>query len=633
MIRTCIRITPSLLRHAYRTGRLAQGVLTGQRNQIKFHSTNSSSSSLNSTASSIFGSLVPSCSSCGIVLQSTDRKSPGFYLPPTDKANPKKKARSSDKIFEKYQLELSEEDRKLLLNELSTPVAPLPSAPSLKHPYLPESGPTKLDPNGIQCIRCRDVLYRRDIDLKEHPVFSNESILSNVGPLASVVHVVNAYDFPLSVNPLVFQYRDVNEIFVVVTKCDLLFATSSTSNRYGARFFRDYFGRKYGIPPQNIFVTSGKVDWNIRELINRLPVNAHFLGDVNSGKSTLITSLLYGDEKLLLKEKRRLQLTRERINSEKNEDLLINSSQPIIKPTFASKKRELKYETQFKALNGPGTSPMPAFTRGNIRFELPHSGNVVFDVPGFGVQDHGILKWLQPAEIKQVTKGVNIYKRGTHESKYVTVKSNQCTTVGGLFYLTIPENAMVQVRNCINAELMVFKDVERATEVCRSKDSNKAVSKQFIVNSDAALMENLVKYTIPPFYGTIDLVIKNVGYVNIKPVGGKSSTKPFTVYLPQGAEAVIRRPIMKYIAKTLLGRDKKGNPLKREHWITKGTKEVHPYTGEVFHSRLVRIPSNIEDAQLADFTRDYCNEMTNNLSSEETEIHPDKVLDHYWIEL
>ena len=73
--------------------------------------------------------------------------------------------------------------------------------------------------------------------------------------------------------------------------------------------------------------------------------------------------------------------------------------------------------------------------------------------------------------------------------------------------------------------------------------------------------------------------------------------------------------------------------MKREHWITKGTKEVHPYTGEVFHSRLVRIPSNIEDAQLADFTRDYCNEMTNNLSSEETEIHPDKVLDHYWIEL
>lgn len=348
-----------------------------------------------------------------------DRLKPGFYVRSiTDRAPVLK---SSDKAFDRLMARIDDDDKRLLLNESE-------SSPVVKSSDSSIKAEVKNDKEAISCTRCRDATYKNKFNASEHPVESMESILSNVDPLGNIIHLVNAFDFPLTLNPALFKFREARDIKIVITKADRLFAHSKTANNYGLTFFRDYLNRKYGILPENVFISSGVVDWNIKELLENIPDNSYFIGDVNVGKSTLIKSLIYGDEKF---NKRKFTDKKEKITLEKEQDYLINHSN---KKTFSSKKVERKFEESFKAKNGPGVSYMPAFTRGNIRFELQNSGKTIFDVPGIGDENHGVFQWIEDTKaIRQVTKGTKVPKRGSYDSKYFTVKGGQCLTVGGIF--------------------------------------------------------------------------------------------------------------------------------------------------------------------------------------------------------
>lgn len=571
--------------------------------------------------SSILGNLLPACSTCGINLQNVDKNRPGYYYIAGTSEKPIKEA---DKNFENLYKNLDQEDKLLLLNDPESSIIP-------DHTLRHSASHSHDDSNHISCVRCRDALFRLKFNPDEFPVESTESILSQVDPLGNIVHLVSAFDFPLTLNPSIFKFKETRDIKVIITKADLLFAHSKTANNYGLKFYRDYLFRKYGILPENVFLSSGKVDWNIKELLENLLDNSYFIGDVNVGKSTLIKSLLYGDQKFHLKRQKHQQLMskKDRVKLEKEEDYLINNADlSYSKTTFKAKKLERSREQNFKAKNGPGVSYMPAFTRGVIKFDLNNFGKTIYDVPGIGLEDHGIYRWIkEPSAIKQLGKGTSVPRTGSYDSHYTTVKGGQIYTIGGLFYLRIPPELMVQVRNCINFEDVIFKNIEKSKQVIREQNGNNAIDNKILVTPETA--DNLVKYVFPPFYGNIDLVIKGIGHINIKPVG-KYVTEgdPFVVYLPKGAEAVIRKPIMKYISKTIVGRDKKGNPLSKKHWVSKGVKEVHPYTGEVFYSRLVPVKEDVEN--LNQYVRTYCENMNGREVSDE--IDEESILKEYWIE-
>lgn len=450
-----------------------------------------------------------------------------------------------------------------------------------------------------------------------------ESVLARIDPLGSIVHVVNAFDFPLTVHPSVFKLHSPRAIKVVVTKCDLLFAHSKTANNYGLQFFRDYFGRKYGVLPENVFVSSGILDWNVAELLQGIPSDAYLIGDVNVGKSTLIKLLMYGDQKFA----RKFESRRQRTQLEKEEDMLINAGASG-KTTFSDKRQQRRLEMQFKATNGPGVLHMPAFTRGVIRWDLPHTLKTVFDVPGIDDEEHGLLQWVKdPVAVKQLVVGTKVHKTGAYDLRYFTLRAGSTCTFGGLLYLGVPLTTTVQVKNSLNVGEMVFRDIERACQVVALAEINRAIAHKILVKPE--LTANLVKYVLPPFHGTVDLVIKGIGHINIKPVGPlpHENAEPFTVHLPRGAEAVLRRPISKYISKTLVGRDKRGNPLQKKDWITKGTKEVARYTGGKFYSRLVPVTEDV--TLLREFSIDYCAAI--NGVSHPADDH-ENLLQSYWIE-
>ncbi|KAM9887126.1 hypothetical protein OXX79_013843, partial [Metschnikowia pulcherrima] len=99
------------------------------------------------------------------------------------------------------------------------------------------------------------------------------------------------------------------------------------------------------------------------------------------------------------------------------------------------------------------------------------------------------------------------------------------------------------------------------------------------------------KHTVPPFDGSFDLVLRGLGFVNVKATGARpdpNNAEDLVVYLPKGVAAISRVPISKYITRTLSGRDKNGNVLRKEKWVQLSTKEIKRYTGkEAFFEQIL----------------------------------------------
>lgn len=528
----------------------------------------------------IADAILPKCSSCGVLLQNEDRSKPGFYLAPGSSRDFRKE---TDVVYEKHLASLEEADRDLLLN----------GAQGLQVSGQKETPKSQKQPaNKVLCIRCRDSHYRSQFPLDQFAVAAVSDVMHSIPAYANLAYVVSATDFPMSINEDVFRHRSPREMQFVVTKNDLFFQKNSVASKYGLQFYQDYFWRMFHVPVENVHCVSGTVDWNTEKLFDSLRDNTYFIGCVNSGKSTLIQSLVH------LAHKRRLALPnakRDRALQKIDNQVISTHQEPKTRQALIKHNRALA--SAFKKQNGPGASYMPGFTRGNLPFELSRSVTI-YDVPGFSsAQTAQLYDFLAPQAIKALHKGQKVYKAGTYKSHYETLKSGQVLTVGGLFFLQAPKNTMFQVKNLISHPHHIFKDMEKAMDVWRSPENYPALKNVFVVPGTRNNAPTpLVKHIVPSFYGSIDLVLRYLGYVSLKPTGAKDpESGPLVVYLPKEVDAIIRQPITKYISRTLSGRDANGNVLRKENWVQKSVTEVKRYTGKTpFTSRL--IPAVGEDA-------------------------------------
>lgn len=529
----------------------------------------------------IADSLLPKCGSCGVLLQNEDLDKKGYFLDvkTTKKAN--NFVKGEDVIHLRLLRTMSDEDKMLLLNGASMGVPDVQSELAKKKKQKTEVK--------IQCTRCRDALFRSNFVPDQYEVESVAQVMETIPLDANLVYVVSAMDFPMSINEDVFKYRSASSMRFVVTKLDLFFDNKATAAKHG-QFFQDYLWRKYKVAPENVFCVSGAIDWHTEKLYLGLQDNLYFIGGVNSGKSTLILALVHVAARL----RQGLPNAKRDRKAHKMDDMAISQGKPATRQALA--KHNLAAIKSFKKLHGPGTSYMPGFTRGNLPFEL--SRNVtIYDVPGFSSGASAQLyEFMDPAAIKSIQKGQKMHKKGTYKSHYETAKSGQVVTVGGLFFLQVPQGAMLQVRNVINHEMHIFKDLDKALDVWKHPHANPALRDVYAVD---ATKTTLVKYIIPSFYGSIDLVIRSVGYITLTPTGKFTSNQPFTVLLPEGLEAIIRQPITRYITRTLAGRDAQGNVLRKENWKEKSVTEVKRYTGRnPFLSRLIPGEGARDDAKV-----------------------------------
>ncbi|KAK6205648.1 genetic interactor of prohibitins 3, mitochondrial [Scheffersomyces amazonensis] len=562
---------------------------------LAFKRFNSTFDSL-ASSSPLLSNLYPTCTSCGIRLQTVDKSKPGYYIPVEDRKSKEKVLKDVDLTFQSHIEKLSQEDQNLLINDTTSKKSNKSSLLYHSKNILSDAFQKekielkKRTKDNSECVRCRDATYRsnfKEIGQTEFPVRKLEDIMKEIPPHEKIMYIVSAQDFPLSLNPAIFQYRLPNDIKFIINKSDLLFKTNNLSLKYGKSFFQDYLRHKYGVPPENVFITSAKTDWNINSLLNFIDDTYYLIGKTNSGKSSLMKSFLYSFE--VDRMKNRLLNSKEKIQLEKQEDIKMNTSLPFVSNSRGDGKRFKEY---FNKIIGPGASYVPGYTRGFIRVDLPNN-KVIYDVPGFMTSEdiHSFYSLLDTHKIKDLSKGALVYERGMYNSRYETLKGGQTLTVGGLFYLNTPKESIYQIRNCINSDLQVFRDFSKAIQV--SKKLDPSLANKFVIKNDDKSISELESFIIPPFYGAIDLVISNFGHISIIPTGAKKTNQPLIVYLPKGVEAVVRQPISQYIAKTLTGRDKKGNILRKENLVLKSTKAVKRYNKKnPFASRLIPFPTN-----------------------------------------
>ncbi|KAK6460460.1 genetic interactor of prohibitins 3, mitochondrial [Scheffersomyces coipomensis] len=582
--------------------------------KLAFRRFNSTLDSLTST-SALLANIFPTCRSCGIRLQTMDKTKPGYYLNDADREiNKKPYVKHEDVVFNDKYSQLPVEDRILLMNKNFLFTKTLGENATRKHiaayyrnttdvlrnHILEENTKNKIvEPESLECIRCRDASYRSDfkkLDTKEFPVMSLDSIVSQIPRNEKIVYVVSAQDFPISLDPKIFQHRLSSELFFIINKSDLLFKSNEHNIKYGLTFFQDYLNVKHGIPRENVIMVSGKTNWNIDKVLNFINTDGtcYLMGCTNSGKSTVMTSLLFTIELERKQKLEKLLANKEQRYVEKLQEKTIRANVVL---TSRKKKEIKKFEEHFKAHSGPGISYIPGFTRSFMKIDLPDN-KVMYDVPGFvNSKDlpyfYNLLK--DPKSMKNISKGSNIQERGMFYSKYISVSGGQCLSMGGLFYLNVPTSSMVQVRNCINNDMHVFKSFNKALDVSLNYDSMPSFKDKFVIEYDKNTIKDLQRFIIPPFYGSIDLVISNLGHINLVATGAKATNEPFILYLPKGLEAKIRQPISQYLAKTFSGRDKNGNPLTKENISKKSTFAFKRYSGKTpFSSKLITCANDKE---------------------------------------
>lgn len=482
---------------------------------------------------SVVSNLLHRCDSCGIPLQLVNLARLGFI----PKVLPKPFEKYEDKVYDKHMSKLSEDDRKQLLNAPENTAAPLTKIISPENPRLNA-------PNSKECLRCRYLKYQNTL-ISEQTTY-NPDIVDKIDDIkdGKMIYVVNGVEFPSGVDrSLIAKYKPI----IVITKCDLMFHNEAAMAKFPV--FQQYFRDNFDIPSQNVFLISNVKNWGVRNLHTFLSENLELslgmgkffiVGDINSGKSSLISRLIF------------LSKGDVRVNYDK-----------------------------WKLKHGPGISNYPGFTRDSLDFKLPNYQ--LIDLPGLNSYQ---LPNFQ--KFKNVFKQTPIYKRGSHNARYQTLTNHQVLTVGGLFYLKLPQhsNLIVQYKNMINFEPTVLKNQQRIDEVAKTFAENKSLHNKFVVLPQPT--SNLQHYVVPPFWGTVDLVIKNFGYVELKVTGAKTTNELLEVLVPKdpSIDVMIRKPLANYVFKALSGRDKRGNPLtKQNKW--KSTKIINNYNSkEPFCSKL-----------------------------------------------
>jgi ribosome biogenesis GTPase A len=385
------------------------------------------------------------------------------------------------------------------------------------------------------CLRCHNALYHNIFKVDEHQSMNLEEVVSPIPLTHQLIHVFSAYDFPLSL----VSFKNRKNVTYVMNKVDLLTGFESVANRY-SNYFTRMLQRLTG--ENKLHIVSAHTSWSVGDLLRKMGNVNYLVGFVNTGKTRLANRLL-------------------------------NISAQIHSPGM-------------KNIRPTGSSHLPALTRDNITHRC--ADKKVIDTPGF-LDNDNVFSLIKEDQLKSTLQGKKILINDLRMARYESVKGGQCFTVGGLFFLVPPNDTILQVIPVCKGEPRVFSNLEKA--VATVKTPPEALKKSFLVKAEA--IDDLVRYVIPPFFGTIDLLIKDIGYVQIKPTGKKSNDALFEVWAPRGLILGVRETIEHFMTRYIKKQRKKKLRNGEEKEVLKMKPKTIP-DYKIF-SRLYEIPKSCAD--------------------------------------
>lgn len=446
------------------------------------------------------------CHSCGVPLQDRDAGKVGYW---PGKTGGKDSAVTLEDV--KYLL-FGQDIQKI--KETVVPEGSLTNAKVEKPPV---------------CKRCSDALYRNKYDPKDFEDVLYTELLKRVPRGSNVVHVVPITEFPFHIDLPLLKDKNFNSS-VVFTKADQVFRNKVQVQKYLAPFLKKFMLRYLNIDTQKTIGISATKNWNMDTFMALLKGRTFLIGEPNSGKSTLINTLLSKFVGFKLKDK-----TGKKV--ELDEQMLADLN--------TNKKLFLQKQMT-------GVSHIPNLTREQQAFQIKEK--LIFDLPGYrkdvvheGYKLETIIhpKWLQRMRKTQLFDNKKIKKQ-----RYASVTGSEygkCITLGGIFYLVPPQGSINQVISFLPGELKQFHDVEKGIDTMSD-----ALNSDHPLNKYCGLRTNLkkddyVRYIIPPFQGTIEVVLKDLGYFKLKSTGRYEFKGLYEIWLPKGIDVCVRRPLEKIV--------------------------------------------------------------------------------------
>lgn len=395
------------------------------------------------------------------------------------------------------------------------------------------------------CNRCREMNEHSVYELSDTAV---KEVMKNTPTNGTVVNVLSILDFPLSCDKEILQGRNPKDIYYVITKADLFYRKSVQINRSGLSYVQDVLQKYMGADPNKVFFVSSTKSWNVKEFSNALPSGKiYFVGRANAGKSNLIRSLVAVSRGIDVNDK-------------------------VVKNI---EKKNMDY-LQKVGLDAPGVFHIPGYTRGFQEYKFERY--TIFDSPGFFPSDFGLYKYMTDEVVTKKNKYATFMAEDHQRCAPLDVKGpkvfngDALYSYGGLFYLQPPKGAIF--KRCIafnkrNKEYEVrYGSMMRAREINEKRPES--VVSRYAVKKEA--FENLERFVIPPFYGIIDIVIQDLGFMTIAPTSSPSDvTGLFQIWVPRGARVIVRESIFNYLYKTHSNKDETGNRLRKENVSRRGT--------------------------------------------------------------
>lgn len=454
-----------------------------------------------------------SCNSCGVELQSKKPNEIGYFIKPKERT-----PNTSMSSIENLKYLMFSQELQTAKHEVG-----------VLDPDKDEDS-NRIPPKRSICKRCSDALNKNKYDLKEFRSYTYPEVKNILPHTASVYHVVSLNDFPLSLDKNVLADKN-NHSYLLLSKADQITYKASLLPHQGSLFFKEFCKYQIGTPVKQVVLFSSLRNWNISSVANALAKKCYLLGAANVGKSSLINALF-------MKKANGYQLETDKYGN-------------ILGPI-----KELKEARTFREhlkLNQAGVSHLPNFTRAMQSYSFDEK--IVNDLPGYSkdpisIDIHEILRKNFVDDIRNTSK-FKITK--LIKNRYTSINGTpkgKCLTMGGICTIVPPAGTINQVTSYIPLPTYEFSSIDKAFSVFNEIAKNPehplasfiALQRQ---SSDKQLFE---RHVIPPFQGSIEVVLKDVGYFQLKPTGRYTFAGLYEIWLPKGIKVCIREPLVKSIS-------------------------------------------------------------------------------------
>ncbi|ODQ63052.1 hypothetical protein NADFUDRAFT_80780 [Nadsonia fulvescens var. elongata DSM 6958] len=281
------------------------------------------------------------------------------------------------------------------------------------------------------CQRCHDIKYQplTDNTTLISNYARNEVILNSIPQEATMVHIMDGSDFPASIyNNIITRADQVKDIIWVINKADKLvnekFKAQERVHDWAVAELSHHL--QTDIDPNNVYIVSQKTKWHTKRLFHRLSKRNYFIGYTNSGKTSLILTLL--------------------------------------KEYAAQDKRQ----RNILASHARGISFVPGMTQETLKYT---AGPIaIYDMPGFEEPHHGIHQWIKPSLMAEVVAGRPWFKKLDFvNSSRLVIRPGHCLSVGGGALVELPVDEDSDVDKVVLIAWTNIKDEKTFNHVFTTK--------------------------------------------------------------------------------------------------------------------------------------------------------------------